>query len=64
VPEAKFMMAVDCVTPGYIPFSGFDITTNFDQYLKVFDELLAYDFTTFCGGHLFGEGFSTEGELR
>jgi hypothetical protein len=29
VPEAKFMMAVDCVTPGYIPFSGFDITTNF-----------------------------------
>jgi hypothetical protein len=29
VPEAKFMMAVDCVTPGYIPVSGFDITTNF-----------------------------------
>jgi hypothetical protein len=46
------MMAVDCVTPGYIPFSGFDITTNFDQYLKVFDELLAYDFNTFVGGHL------------
>jgi len=52
VPEAEFMMAVDCVTPGYIPFSGFDITTNFDQYLKVFDELMAYDFTTFVGGHL------------
>lgn len=52
VPEAKFMMAVDCVTPGYIPFSGFDITTNFDQYLRVFDELLAYDFNTFVGGHL------------
>jgi hypothetical protein len=52
VPEAKFMMAVDCVTPGYIPFSGFDITTNFDQYLKVFDELMAYDFNTFVGGHL------------
>ena len=52
VPEAKFMMAVDCVTPGYIPFSGFDITTNFDQYLRVFDELLAYDFKTFVGGHL------------
>lgn len=52
IPEAKFMMAVDCVTPGYIPFSGFDITTNFDQYLRVFDELLAYDFNTFVGGHL------------
>jgi glyoxylase-like metal-dependent hydrolase (beta-lactamase superfamily II) len=52
VPEAKFLMAIDCVTSGYIPFSGFDITTNFDQYLKVFDQLLAYDFNTFVGGHL------------
>ena len=52
VPDAKFLMAVDCVTPGYIPFSGFDLTTNFDQYLKVFDQLLAYDFNTFVGGHL------------
>jgi glyoxylase-like metal-dependent hydrolase (beta-lactamase superfamily II) len=52
VPEAKFLMAVDCVTGGYARFEGFDITTNFDQYLKVFDQLLAYDFTTFVGGHL------------
>jgi glyoxylase-like metal-dependent hydrolase (beta-lactamase superfamily II) len=52
VPQAKFLMAIDCVTSGYIPFSGFDITTNFDQYLKVFDQLLAYDFNTFVGGHL------------
>jgi len=52
VPEAKFMMAVDCVTPGYAPFMGFDITQNFHEYLKVFDELKAYDFTTFVGGHL------------
>lgn len=52
VPEAKFLMAVDCVTPGYIPFYGFDLTTNFDQYLKVFDQLMAYDFDTFVGGHL------------
>ena len=52
VPQAKFMMAVDCVTPGYAPFHGFDITTNFHEYLKVFDELSAYDFDTFVGGHL------------
>ena len=52
IPEAKFLMAVDCVTPGYAPFHGFDITDNFGEYLKVFDQLLAYDFTTFCGGHL------------
>jgi hypothetical protein len=31
-------------------FSGFDITTNVDQYLKVIDELMAYDFNTFLAG--------------
>jgi glyoxylase-like metal-dependent hydrolase (beta-lactamase superfamily II) len=52
VPKAKVLMAVDCVTPGYAPFQGFDITTNFYEYMKVFDQLLAYDFDTFVGGHL------------
>jgi glyoxylase-like metal-dependent hydrolase (beta-lactamase superfamily II) len=52
IPQAKFMMAVDCVTPGYAPFEGFDITENFGEYMKVFDQLLAYDFDTFVGGHL------------
>jgi glyoxylase-like metal-dependent hydrolase (beta-lactamase superfamily II) len=52
IPQAKFLMAVDCVTPGYAPFQGFDITTNFHEYMKVFDELLAYDFDIFVGGHL------------
>ena len=31
---------------------GFDLTTNFGEYLKVFDQLLAYKFDTFVGGHL------------
>jgi ABC-type antimicrobial peptide transport system permease subunit len=56
-------MAVDCVTGGYAPFEGFDITTNFDQYLKVFDELLAYDFTTFVGGHLTQTGTRQDVEM-
>jgi len=56
VPEAKFMMAVDCVTPGYAPFQGFDIMANFGEYMKVFDELLAYDFDQFTGGHLTATG--------
>jgi glyoxylase-like metal-dependent hydrolase (beta-lactamase superfamily II) len=56
VPQAKFMMAIDCVTPGYAPFHGFDITENFGQYMKVFDQLLAYDFDTFTGGHLTATG--------
>src|SRR6516164_9832471 len=56
VPQAKFMMAVDCVTPGYAPFHGFDITTNFHEYLKLFDALEKYDFDTFVGGHLTATG--------
>lgn len=56
VPSAKFMMAVDCVTPGYAPFQGFDITANFGEYMKVFDELMAYDFDSFTGGHLTATG--------
>jgi glyoxylase-like metal-dependent hydrolase (beta-lactamase superfamily II) len=56
VPEAKFMMAVDCVTPSYAPFQGFDIAANFGEYMKVFDELLAYDFDKFTGGHLTATG--------
>ena len=49
IPQAKFLMAIDCVTAGYAPFQGFDITTNFGEYMKVFDQLLAYDFNTFVG---------------
>jgi glyoxylase-like metal-dependent hydrolase (beta-lactamase superfamily II) len=63
VPEAKFMMAVDCVTPGYAPFHGFDITTNFHEYLKLFDELEKYDFDTFVGGHLTDVGSKKDVEI-
>ena len=63
VPQAKFLMAVDCVTPGYGPFSGFDIAYNFGEYMKVFDQLLAYDFTTFCGGHLTQTGGRQDVEI-
>jgi glyoxylase-like metal-dependent hydrolase (beta-lactamase superfamily II) len=63
VPQAKFLMAVDSVTAGYAPFQGFDITTNFHQYMKVFDELLAYKFDTFVGGHLTSTGTKQDVEI-
>lgn len=63
VPRAKFLMAVDCVTPGYAPFQGFDITSNFHEYLMVFDQLLAYDFNTFVGGHLTAIGNRSDVEM-
>ena len=63
IPRAKFLMAIDSVTPGYAPFQGFDLTTNFHQYLKMFDVLLAYDFDTFVGGHLTSIGTKRDVEI-
>jgi glyoxylase-like metal-dependent hydrolase (beta-lactamase superfamily II) len=63
IPKAKFLMAIDCVTPGYAPFQGFDITSNFHEYMKVFDELLAYNFDTFVGGHLTSIGTKQDVEI-
>jgi glyoxylase-like metal-dependent hydrolase (beta-lactamase superfamily II) len=63
VPEAKFLMAVDSVTSGYGPFQGFDLTTNFHEYMKMFDEILAYKFDNFIGGHLTDTGTRKDVEI-
>src|SRR5258708_30744457 len=63
VSHAEFLMGIDSGTAGYAPFQGFDITTNFHQYMKVFDELLAYDFDTFVGGHLTSTGTRKDVEI-
>jgi glyoxylase-like metal-dependent hydrolase (beta-lactamase superfamily II) len=63
VPEAKFLMAVDSATSGYVPFQDFDLSTNFNQYLKMFDEILAYKFDNFIGGHLTDTGTRKDVEV-
>ncbi|HZV87567.1 MAG TPA: MBL fold metallo-hydrolase [Candidatus Binatus sp.] len=63
VPEAKFLMAVDSVTSGYVPFQDFDLSTNFHQYLKMFDEILPYKFDNFIGGHLTDTGTRKDVEI-
>lgn len=52
LPKERFLMAVDTLAPGYVPFMSFDLTSNFHEYMKVFDDILAYDFDVFVGGHL------------
>jgi glyoxylase-like metal-dependent hydrolase (beta-lactamase superfamily II) len=52
LPKKKVLMAVDTLAPGYVPFLDFDLTRNMHEYLKVFDELLAYDFDVLVTGHL------------
>src|SRR5579862_7494060 len=63
VPEAKFLMAVDSVTSGYVPFQDFDLTTNFHEYMKMFYEILAYKFDYFIGGHLTDTGTRKDVEI-
>lgn len=63
IPHARFLMAVDTLAPGYAPFMGFDITSNFHEYLHVFDRLLDYDFEVFVGGHLTHPGTRADVEL-
>src|SRR6266404_1244824 len=63
IPEAKFLMAIDSVTSGYIPFQDFDLTNNFQAYLKMFDEVLAYKFDNFVGGHLTDIGTRKDVEI-
>ncbi len=52
LPAERFLMVVDVLAPGYVPFMNFDLTSNFHEYLKVFDDILAYEFDVFVGGHL------------
>jgi glyoxylase-like metal-dependent hydrolase (beta-lactamase superfamily II) len=52
IPDRKFLMAIDTMAAGYVPFMNLDLTSNFHNYLKVFDELLAYDFDVLVPGHL------------
>lgn len=63
IPHARFLMAIDTLAPGYGPFMGFDITSNFHEYLHVFDMLLDYKFDVFVGGHLTHPGNRADVEV-
>jgi glyoxylase-like metal-dependent hydrolase (beta-lactamase superfamily II) len=50
-PKQKVLMAVDAMSAGSVPFMGLDLTQNMHEYLKVFDQLLAYPFDVLVAGH-------------
>ncbi len=52
LPDLRFIMAVDTITPGEVPFMGFGATARIGQYLRFFDEVLAYDFDVVLSGHV------------
>lgn len=52
LPEEKFLMAIDTITPGEAPFMNFGATTNVNAYMQSFDTFLAYDFKHYLSGHV------------
>jgi len=52
LPDQRFLMAIDTITPGEAPFMNFGATSNFAGYLESFETLLAYDFEHFLSGHV------------
>jgi glyoxylase-like metal-dependent hydrolase (beta-lactamase superfamily II) len=51
LPRQKFIVAVDTITAGDVPFMNFGATSKFAGYLELFDEILKYDFDTILSGH-------------
>jgi glyoxylase-like metal-dependent hydrolase (beta-lactamase superfamily II) len=51
IPDKKFVMAIDALSSGAVPFMGLDLTMNMHEYLKVFDQLLSLDFDVMVPGH-------------
>ncbi len=52
LPEQRFLMAVDTITPGEVPFMNFGATSDIEGYLASFDTFLEYDFEHFLAGHV------------
>lgn len=52
LPNQKFLIAVDTIVPGEVPFMNFGATADVGAYMAVFDDLLAYDFDLMLSGHL------------
>lgn len=52
LPDQKFLMAIDTITPGEAPFMNFGATTNVNAYFETFATFLEYDFDHFLSGHV------------
>jgi glyoxylase-like metal-dependent hydrolase (beta-lactamase superfamily II) len=51
-PASKTLMFDDVVFPKWVPFKLFAQSTDIPNWIKAFQTILSYDFTTYIGGHL------------
>lgn len=52
LPQQRFLMAVDTITPGEAPFMNFGATSDLGGYLDTFQMFLDHDFDHFLSGHV------------
>jgi len=52
LPRQKFVIAVDTITPGEVPFMNFGATSDVGAYMTFFDTVLDYDFDHILSGHV------------
>lgn len=51
-PRQKVLMLVDVIFPGWSPFNDLALAEDVPRFVAAHKQVLAYDFTTFVGGHL------------
>src|SRR5262249_8757115 len=61
--KQKTLMLVDVVYPGYMPYKNLGIAEDVQGYIEVHKKALAYDFSTFVGGHVTRLGNRSDVEL-
>lgn len=52
VPEAKVLMLVDVIFPGWVPFSNLALSANVPGFIRAHEQTLGYDFETLVSGHV------------
>lgn len=51
-PKQKVLMLVDIVFPGWVTFKNLSLAEDIPGFIRAHDQALAYNFTTFIGGHV------------
>lgn len=59
-PRQKVLMLVDMVFPGWVPFYSMALSQSTRDYLSIHDQILAYPFVHYIGGHQGKSGDRTD----
>ena len=62
-PASRTLMMVDVVYPGWVPFDLLAVSADIPGWIAAYDDILAYDFDHFVGGHLGRTGDRADVEL-